>query len=81
MSDAACQNTLGSSDCEVPLVHISQFRDECGARDTQPHSDHATLWLDKDGKPTVYSMHVYTGNVLNYTPSKTVDPTQRQRNG
>lgn len=35
--------------------------------DRPPHSppadDHATLWLDEDGEPALYGMHVYPGNI------------------
>ncbi len=44
-----------------------------------PHSDHASLWLDADDDPTVYSMHVYHPEIQSV--SKTADPEQRQRNG
>lgn len=37
------------------------------APDAPPHSppaaDHATLWLDADGEPALYSVHVYPGNI------------------
>lgn len=28
-----------------------------------PGSDHATLWLDENGEPALYGMHVYPGNI------------------
>jgi hypothetical protein len=28
-----------------------------------PASDHGTLWLDEEGRPAVYSMHVYQGDL------------------
>jgi len=59
--------------------------EQIGARDDPPHApphhDHATLWVDEDGEPAVYSMHVYPGNVEQITPSKTADPDQQRRNG
>jgi len=28
-----------------------------------PADDHSTLWLDEDGEPALYGMHVYPGNI------------------
>jgi len=56
-----------------------------GARDDPPHApphhDHATLWLDEEGEPAVYGMHVYPGNIESVTPSAAADPDQQRRNG
>jgi hypothetical protein len=54
-------------------------------RSDPPHklqySEYATLWLNEDGKPALYSMHLYPGNVEMMTPSTTTDPDQQRRNG
>ncbi|UPM44853.1 hypothetical protein [Halocatena salina] len=44
-----------------------------------PHSDHASLWLDEDGEPAIFSIHVYHPEIQSV--SKTADPEQSQRNG
>jgi len=71
--------------CSDTRSWVDREQEQIGACDEPPHqpphSDHATLWLDDDGEPAVYSIHIYPGNVLNYTPSKTADPDQQQRNG
>jgi hypothetical protein len=88
-ADTACIRRLVTGEDECPCSETRSWVDreleQIGARDEPPHqpphSDHATLWLDADSEPAVYSMHVYPGNVLNYTPSKTADPDQQRRNG
>jgi hypothetical protein len=73
--ECQCRETRGWEERELETI---------GARDDPPHSpphaDHATLWLD-EGRPAVYGMHVYPGNIEMVTPSRTADPEQRRRNG
>lgn len=75
-SECPCHETRSWEDRELDLI---------GARDDLPHSpphhDNATLWLDEDGEPAVYGMHVYPSNIERITASKTADPDQEQRNG
>ncbi|WP_250864822.1 hypothetical protein, partial [Halorientalis regularis] len=74
--ECPCHETRGWEERELETI---------GARDEPPHSpphaDHKTLWLDEDGEPALYGMHVYPGNIEMITPSKTADPNQQQRNG
>lgn len=88
-ADTACIRRLITGEdkcaCAETRSWVDREQEEIGARDDPshkpPHSDHPTLWLDEDGEPAVYSMHVYPGNVLNYLPSTTADPDQQRRNG
>ncbi|GAB3327785.1 hypothetical protein GCM10027355_32280 [Haloplanus salinarum] len=88
-ADTACIRRLitGEEDCSCADTRswVDREREQIGTRNDPPHqpphADHAALWLDGDGEPAVYSMHIYPGNVLNYTPSTTADPDQHQRNG
>ena len=87
-AETACIRRLITGDddcfCSDARSWIDREREQIGARDEPPHqpphADHATLWLDEDGEPAVYSMHIYLGNIPNYTPSKIAEADQ-QRNG
>jgi hypothetical protein len=74
--ECSCLDTRGWEERELEQI---------GARDEPPHkpphSDHATLWLDEDEQPALYSMHLYPGAVEMMTPSRTADPDQQRRNG
>ena len=88
-AETACIRRLITGEDACPCSDTRSWavreREQIGVHDEPPHqpphADHATLWLDEDDEPAVYSMHVYPGNILNYTPSKTADPDQQQRNG
>jgi hypothetical protein len=88
-AETACIRRLitGEDNCPCSDTRswVDREQEQIGARDEPPHqpphADHTTLWLDEDSEPAVYSMHIYLGNILNYTPSKTADPDQQQRNG
>lgn len=71
-----CHETRGWKERELEQI---------GTSDEPPHAppyrDHATLWLNEDGEPALYGMHVYPGNVEVVTPSKTADSDQQRRNG
>ena len=87
-AETACIRRLITGDddcfCSDARSWVDREREQIGARDEPPHqpphADHATLWLDEDGEPAVYSMHIYLGNIPNYTPSKIAEADQ-QRNG
>lgn len=74
--ECTCSETISWADIE---------KEKIGKRKEPPHSpphhDHAELWLDTNGDPAIYSMHVYVGNVMSYLPSKTADPKGNRRNG
>ncbi|RJX47487.1 hypothetical protein [Halonotius pteroides] len=87
-ADSACIRRLitGDGECSCSVRSWKKReREKIGDLDepphSPPHSDHATLWLDENGNPAMYGMHLYMGNVEQVTPSKTADPDQRQRNG
>ena len=88
-ADRACIRRLitGENKCTCRESRDWQDREleTIGARDdpphAPPHADHKTLWLDEEGEPVVYGMHLYPGNVEAVVPSKTADPDQQRRNG
>ena len=88
-ADKPCIRRLitGEEECQCHETRSREDREleRIGARDdpphSPPHSDHATLWLDSDGKPALYGMHIYPGNIESMRPSKSVDPGQQRRNG
>lgn len=73
----------GEDKCNCDRSWIDRELETVGKGDkpphSPPHSDHASLWLNGDDDPTVYSMHVYHPEIQSV--SKTADPEQRQRNG
>lgn len=87
-AETACVRRLITGEDECPCLDTRGWTEreleQIGARDDPPHkpphSDHATLWLDEDSDPVLYSIHVYPGNMM-MSPSKTVDPEQQRRNG
>lgn len=88
-AERACVRRLITGSEKCPCLDTRDWKEreleQIGARDEPPHkpphSDHATLWLDENGDPAVYSIHVYLGNVEMMVPSKTADPDQQRRNG
>ncbi len=48
---------------ECPHNAVGEDDDPNAPPHAPPGKDHATLWLDEDGEPAVYSMHVYSGNI------------------
>jgi len=77
-AETACIRRLitGADECSCSETRswVAREREQIGAREVPPHqppyADHSTLWLDETGDPVVYSMHVYPGNVLTYTPRR-----------
>ncbi len=62
-AETACIRRLITGDDECPHNALKADDDPTGPPHKPPASDHATLWLDNDGNPAVYSMHVYPGNI------------------
>ena len=57
-AETACISRLiGSKEC--PHNVIEPDDDPHAPPHKPPVSDHATLWLDEDGDPALYSMHIY----------------------
>lgn len=63
----------GADECTCDRSWRDRQRERLGERDEPPHkpphSDHASLWLDENDEPGVFSMHIYHPH------------RQRQRNG
>lgn len=61
-AETACIRRLITGEGTCP--HVMK---EAGGKDPPPYkppaADHSTLWLDEDGEPAVFSMHVYLGNI------------------
>lgn len=84
-----CIRRLITGEDECPCHETRSWEDReretIGARDdpphAPPHSDHSTLWLDEDGEPALYGMHIYPGNIEAAVPSTTADADQQRRNG
>jgi len=58
-----CIRRLITGDAECPHSPLEADSDPQGPPHKPPASDHATLWLDEDGEPALYGMHVYPGNI------------------
>jgi hypothetical protein len=86
-ADTACLRRLitGADDCTCDHSWIDREVETVGASDEPPHkpphSDHASLWLDANERPVVFSMHI--AHPERQLVSKTAEPVpeQRQRNG
>jgi hypothetical protein len=63
-ADTACLRQLitGANACTCDRSWIDREHERIGTGDEpphkHPHSDHASLWLDADDTPVVFSMHV-----------------------
>jgi hypothetical protein len=62
-AEQACIRRLITGEDSCPHDALEADPDPDGPPHSPPASDHATLWLDADGEPAVYSMHVYPGNI------------------
>ena len=62
-ADTACIGRLIDGRDECPHNVLGGDDDPNAPPHAPPGDDHATLWLDADGEPAVYSMHVYQGNI------------------
>jgi hypothetical protein len=62
-AETACIRRLITGEDECPHSPFEDDDDPTGPPHTPPANDHATLWLDDDGDPALYSMHVYPGNI------------------
>ncbi len=74
---------MGEDECSCDRSWIDRELETVGKDEKPPHqpphSDHASLWLDEDGEPAIFSIHVYHPEIQSV--SKTADPEQSQRNG
>ena len=65
-AETACvARLIGSNEC--PHNVLNQDDDPHAPPHEPPVADHATLWLDGDGEPAVYSMHVYVADLKHNT--------------
>lgn len=62
-AEKACIARLIDGRDECPHNPVGEDDDPNAPPHKPPASDHATLWLDEDGTPALYSMHVYPGNI------------------
>jgi hypothetical protein len=62
-AETPCIRRLITGEDECPHSPLEADRDPQGPPHKPPASDHATLWLDEDSEPALYSMHVYPGNI------------------
>jgi len=62
-AEQACVRRLITGESKCPHDALGADPDPDGPPHSPPASDHATLWIDADGEPAVYSMHVYPGNI------------------
>lgn len=82
-ADTACFRCLitGENECNCDRSWVDHELEIVGEGDEPPHSDHASLWLDEDDEPAVYSMHVSHPERQMVSKTAAPDPEQRQRNG
>jgi hypothetical protein len=86
-ADTACLRRLitGADDCPCDRSWIDREVETVGVGDDPPHkpphSDHASLWLDANDEPAIYSMHVHHPAQQSVSQTAATDPDQRQRNG
>lgn len=62
-AETACLARLIDGRDECPHNVVTQDDDPNAPPHAPPGDDHSTLWLDEDGDPAVYGMHVYAGNI------------------
>jgi hypothetical protein len=62
-AEKACIRRLITGDDTCTHSPLKADSDPDGPPHKPPASDHATLWLDEDGEPALYGMHVYPGNI------------------
>lgn len=82
-AETACLRRLitGADECTCNRSWINRERETVGNGEKPPHADHASLWLDADGDPAVFSMHVHHPGQQRISKTAAPDPEQRQRNG
>jgi hypothetical protein len=62
-AEKACIARLIDGRDECPHHAVGQDDDPRAPPHKPPAADHSTLWLDDDGSPALYGMHVYPGNI------------------
>jgi hypothetical protein len=62
-AETACIRRLITGAEACPHGALEADPDPDGPPHSSPADDHATLWLDEDGTPALYGMHVYPGNI------------------
>ena len=62
-AETPCIRRLITGEEECPHSPLQEDEDPEGPPHAPPARDHATLWLDENGEPALYSMHVYPGNI------------------
>jgi hypothetical protein len=62
-AETACIGRLIDGCDECPHNVVEQDDDPNAPPHAPPGDDHSTLWLDEDGDPAVYGMHLYQGNI------------------
>jgi hypothetical protein len=62
-AETACIGRLIDGRDRCPHNVVTQDDDPNAPPHVPPGDDHSTLWLDEDGDPAVYGMHVYQGNI------------------
>ncbi len=62
-ADTACIRRLITGEENCPHNALEADPDPKGPSHSPPADDHSTLWLDEDGEPALYGMHVYPGNI------------------
>ena len=62
-AETACLARLIGGHDECPHELFDDDDDPHAPAHSPPVDDHATLWLDEDGDPALYSMHIYQGDL------------------
>jgi hypothetical protein len=62
-AETACIGRLIDRREKCPHNVVAQDDDPNAPPHSPPGDDHSTLWLDEDGNPALYGMHVYQGNI------------------
>ncbi len=62
-AETACIARLIDGRDECPHNAVDEDDDPNAPPHQPPVTDHATLWLDEDGGPALYGMHIYPGDL------------------
>jgi hypothetical protein len=62
-AETACIGRLIDGRERCPHNVVAQDDDPNAPPHSPPGDDHSTLWLNENGDPVVYGMHVYQGNI------------------
>jgi hypothetical protein len=62
-AETACLARLIDGRDECPHTVVAADDDPNAPPHAPPSDDHSILWLDADGNPALYGMHVYQGNI------------------